>query len=311
MINKLLISLSLLMIVSCSTYDIAERHLNNKMKRADLVKTTWINAEVGDTIEYWDNNKTNKPALVLVHGFGATTKYQWDKQVKMLSEDYRLILPNLYHFGNTRPGSDKFSIGDQVDLVESLVNHLKIDEFSLIGVSYGGIISIELANNHKERIKQLVIFDSPIKFMDTSDIRDVTDTFAVTSVEELFVPDTPDGLNKLMFLATGKKSRVPKSFLTGFHKEMYLRNLDNMRALITDMIGDIQEFQTHEYDLDMPVLLIWGENDLVVPAERGKLLQEHIGENARYHVIKNSAHMPNLTKVKKFNALLEEFLTTN
>ena len=36
----------------------------------------------GDTIEYWDN-ETDKPALVLVHGFGATTRFQWFKQVEM------------------------------------------------------------------------------------------------------------------------------------------------------------------------------------------------------------------------------------
>lgn len=296
------------MLVSCSTYKIAERHLNRKMKNADLVKTTWINSEVGDTIEYWDNNKLDRPTMVLVHGFGATTKYQWEKQVKMLREDYRLILPNLYHFGNTRPGSEKFDIDDQVELIESLVNHLEIDEFSLIGVSYGGLISIEFANTNKEKVKELVIFDAPIKFMDSTDINAVTNYFDVPSIEELFVPSEPKGLKTLMFLATGKKSIIPKAFLKEFHEEAYGKNLENMRSLISSLIGGLEEYKTREYDLEMPILLIWGENDMVVQADRGKRLQEHLGDNAKYHVIKNSAHMPNMTKPKAFNALLSEFL---
>jgi pimeloyl-ACP methyl ester carboxylesterase len=311
MINKLLISISVLMLVSCNTYKIAERHLDKKMGKADLVKAIWINEAVSDTVEYWDNKKLDKPVMVLVHGFGATTKYQWDKQVKMLSENYRLVLPNLYHFGKTRPGSEKYSVADQVDLVHNLIMHLEIEDYSLMGVSYGGLISMELANEFKNEVKQLIVFDAPIKYMDSNDINVVKNHFDVPSIEELFVPEDPEGLKKLMFLATGKKSRLPKWMYNEFHKEAYLSNLENMRGLITSLIDGLEEYQSHDYDLEIPILLIWGENDMVVTADRGKMLQEHIGENAQYHVIGNSAHMPNMTKSKKFNSILAEFLIEN
>lgn len=295
-------------LLSCNTFKIAERHLDKKMEKSDLTKSIWINSEVGDTVEYWDNKKMDKPVLVLVHGFGASTKYQWAKQVKVLTENYRLILPNLYQFGNTKPGSEKCGVEDQVDLVHSLIEFLELREYSLMGVSYGGLIGIELANEYQSEIDKLIILDAPIKYMDSTDINTVTAYFNATSIEELFVPSAPEGLKTLLFLATGKKSHLPKGAFKSFHEEVYLKNLDEMRSLITEMMGSLEEYQERKYELEMPILLIWGEGDKVIPAGRGRKLKEHLGENASFHSIKKTAHMPNMTKHKEFNALLLEFL---
>ncbi|NRA10793.1 MAG: hypothetical protein HRT57_02410 [Crocinitomicaceae bacterium] len=54
--------------------------------------------------------------------------------------------------------------------------------------------------------------------------------------------------------------------------------------------------------------MIWGEGDKVLSADRGEMLKNHLGDNASLHIIENSAHMPNLTKHKEFNALLLNFL---
>jgi pimeloyl-ACP methyl ester carboxylesterase len=297
----------MLMLFSCSTYKIAERHLDRKMHRASLAINTWVDTVTGDTIEYWDNN-SDKPAMVLVHGFGASTKYQFSDQVKVLSEKYRLILPNLYHFGNTRPGSEKYTVQNQVELVEHLVEHLELENYTLCGVSYGGLISIEYALKHEAAIEKLVLFDAPIKFMDSSDISTVKDYFQVPSIEELFVPEKPEGLKKLLFLATGKNTPLPKAVFNEFHENAYANNLEDKRQLITELIGGLEEYQTHTYELDLPILLIWGEDDMVVPVDRGKLLKEHLGDNAELHIIKKSAHMPNMTKTRKFNTILMEFL---
>tara|TARA_R110002072_G_scaffold303134_1_gene495180 strand:+ start:98 stop:1057 length:960 start_codon:yes stop_codon:yes gene_type:complete len=297
-------------LVSCSGYKIAERHLNGKMKRFDLVQLTWVNELNGDTVEYWDNSNLDKPVMLLVHGFWATSKYQFDKQIKMLTEDYRIVMPNLYHFGNTRPGSEKYSIQDQVDLLINLLQELKIETYSLMGVSYGGLIGIELANMNKDKVNQMILFDAPIKYVDTNDINSITDFYNAPSIEELFVPEKPEGLKKLILLATGKKSHLPKILFMEFLKEAYTYNLLDKRALITSMINGLEEYQSRHYEFDIPILLIWGEDDMVVSASKGLLLQKHLGIKCKYHVIKKAAHMPNMTNSKEFNSLLYNFLNS-
>lgn len=295
-------------LISSQVYKLSEKHIGKKMdKGAMKLYTTFVK---GDSIEYWDNSR-DKPVIVLVHGFGASTKYQWFKQVEWLSKNYRIIMPNLLHFGNTRPGAPKYKVSDQVEMVESLIDHLNIDKYTLCGVSYGGLISMELAVKFPLRVERLIAFDAPVKYIHKSDVENVKERFDVASIEELFAPNDERGLKKLMYLATSKKIIFPASWMREFYNELYAVNLEDKRKLITELINGLEEYASHDYPLEMPVLLIWGSNDPVVPSERSQLLQEHIGENAKCVVIKNGGHMPNLTKTKIFDKVIKDFLLIN
>jgi pimeloyl-ACP methyl ester carboxylesterase len=297
--------MALLTLFSCDIYKVANKHIDKKMEDASLkLKTAIVE---GDTIEYWDN-ELDKPVLLLVHGFGASTKFQWFKQVGWLAEHYRIVMPNLLHFGNTRPGKQKFEVADQVDMVHNLISSLNIETYSVCGVSYGGLVSLELAVNYPKGIEKVIAFDTPVKYMYAEDLDTVCKRFDVPSVEELFAPSDEKGLKKLMYLASMKKSIVPAGWMTDFYQALYAVNLEDKRKLITQSIAGLEEYSKHEYNLDIPVLLIWGDNDPVVPVDRGVLLSEHIGKNAKLEIIKNGAHMPNLTKRRQFDRILKAFL---
>ena len=145
MLKSLSIFILLMGLISCSTYKIAERHLNGKMRKADM-SLHFDTVESRGDIEYWDSADSTKPALLLVHGFGASTKYQWYKQVKLLSGKYRVIAQNLNFFGRTVPDSADYTIAGQVATLEALLTHLQVDTCVLMGVSYGGLVSAEFAN---------------------------------------------------------------------------------------------------------------------------------------------------------------------
>lgn len=100
--------------------------------------------------------------------------------------------------------------------------------------------------------------DAPVKYIDSADINTVMGYFNTTSIEELFVPAKPEGIKTLLYLATGKKSHLPKGVFKSFHEEVYLKNLNQMRCMITDIMGSLEEYQEREYKLEMPILLIWG-----------------------------------------------------
>lgn len=292
-------------LLSCNSYRLVERHIDKKMSSAELVIKTEVIS--GDTIEYWDNN-ADKPVAMLIHGFGASTKYQWYEQVKTLSKDYRVIAPNLFHFGNSRPGTAKFEIKHQMELVHNLVEHLGIERMNLFGVSYGGLVSMEYAQNFESKLNKLIVFDAPVKYMYEKDIDTICKRFDVESVQDLFVPTDAKELKKLLYLALGKKSPVPNFMLKAFYDNVYSQNHKNKRELMTTLLAGLEEYAGHTYDFNTPTLLIWGDTDMVVPVERAPLIKRHIGENAELQIIKNGAHMPNLTKTKQFNRIVKEFL---
>jgi pimeloyl-ACP methyl ester carboxylesterase len=310
--HKLLIALvaNLLMFsfISCNVYKLAEKHIGKKMDAASL--QLYKEVIKGDSVEYWDT-KTDKPVMLLIHGFGASTKYQWYNQVEYLSEKYRVIMPNLLYFGTTRPENPRYEISDQVTLVNNLMNHLGINKYTVCGVSYGGLITMELAVQNQDKIEKVIAFDAPVKFIQASDIVSVKNKFEVETIEELFAPSNPKGLKKLLYLATIKKSIVPASWLQEFYDDLYGVDLEHKRKLMTHLLAKTEEYTSHEYKLHMPVLLIWGSNDPVVPVRTGILLKEHIGENAQLEIIKNGAHMPSMAKKKKFDKIVKSFLEIN
>jgi pimeloyl-ACP methyl ester carboxylesterase len=294
--------------LSSSVHRITERHIDKKMKRGSLeLKTINIG---GDHIEYWDNsdNAKDKPAIVLIHGFGTSTKYQWFRQIKILKDDYRILMPNLFHFGNSKPGTEKFELKDQVELVHDLIMELKIEKYTICGISYGGLVGIELANNYKNEIDQLIIFDAPIKFVHADDIINVCKFFEVESVEKLFVPDDESGVKIHMYLVFGIKFRLPDVVFRKLYNEAYAGNREDKRMLMTTLLNNIDDYANHEYSIDVPTLLIWGEDDKVIPFDRAEKLNNYLGETAVLHKIKNAAHMPNLSKPSKVNKLLKDFL---
>lgn len=290
---------------SCNSYKVVEKQIHKKMDSAGMeLKLKEIS---GDIIEYWDN-ESDMPVIVLVHGFGATTMYQWYRQIDELQEKYRVVMPNLFHFGKSVPGSEKFQIDDQVDMVHALLKELNISEYIICGVSYGGLVSLELANKFPSEVNKIILFDTPIKFMKASDIHDVCAYFDVNSVEELFVPEHHRGLKKLMYLASGKKSIVPAFMLKGFYEKNYARNFSDKRKLMSALLSGLEEFSKREYKVTVPTLIVWGEHDKVVPLERGRVLSNYLGDNAEFHVINDAAHMPNVSHYKEFNQILTDFL---
>jgi pimeloyl-ACP methyl ester carboxylesterase len=307
MFVRFLMLLMIMSFVSCSTYKIAEGYLNRKMKRAGLTLHT-CDMETEAQVEYWDSGDTTKPALMLVHGFGATTKYQWYKQVKVLSKKYRVIAPNLNYFGRTVPKSPDYTVQGQVIVMEYLLEHLELKEVTLMGVSYGGVVVMEFLEQTDRSVPAVVLFDTPVKYADNSDIEAVKNYFEAPSIEELFVPSEPSGINKLLYLATGKRRHIPKGMLRDFHEHAYAYNLEDKRKLISGLLGEMEILQKREYHVNVPILLIWGSQDRVVPLRTGKQLENYLKPNARLEVIDGAAHMPNMTHAKVFNNLVISFL---
>ncbi len=80
------------------------------------------------------------------------------------------------------------------------------------------------------------------------------------------------------------------------------------REQLQNALYAVREYEQHEYHLPMPVHLIWGEYDELIPPERGKLFQEHLNGNATLDIIKDGGHMPNMNKKRVFNRLLKKYV---
>ena len=61
-------------------------------------------------------------------------------------------------------------------------------------------------------------------------------------------------------------------------------------------------------EIEIPVLIVWGRDDLLVPVEDADKYAQLIGANARVVVFEDTGHVPMLERPSRFNELLRGFL---
>ena len=108
-------------------------------------------AEVNGTRLYYES-RGKGPAVVLLHG-GLNDSRLWDAQMKSLSKRFRVVRYDLRGFG--RSNAEPVEFWPTEDL-RALLDFLKIEKASLVGLSLGGIVAADFALEHPERVERLV-----------------------------------------------------------------------------------------------------------------------------------------------------------
>ncbi|MEM7342319.1 MAG: alpha/beta hydrolase [Actinomycetota bacterium] len=104
------------------------------------------------------------PAVVLLHGFGATGSVNWGSMIGDLAERYRVVaLDHRGHGRGIRP-DEPFTLEDCADDVVALLDVLRIRRAVLVGYSMGGAIAQLAAHRHPRRIAGLVFLASAARF---------------------------------------------------------------------------------------------------------------------------------------------------
>ena len=98
----------------------------------------------GHQIFVIDEGDKNLPVILLIHGF-PTSSWDFEAIWNSLNEDYRVICLDLLGFGfSDKPNKPNYTIHRQADLVETVVNHLRIKQFHILAHDYGVTVAQEL-----------------------------------------------------------------------------------------------------------------------------------------------------------------------
>jgi pimeloyl-ACP methyl ester carboxylesterase len=221
----------------------------------------------GLNIHYTDTGPRDRPVLLLLHGFGSNLQ-TWDVWSKKLEQNFRVIRLDLPGFGLTG-ASPVHDYSEQNDLatLTRFVNKLGLSSFSVVGHSMGGKMAWNLAAAEPDRVKALVLM-APDGFPDAKDIG--SRPYEMPSVM---------GLMKFCL----PKFLVRKSIEPAFFNPKALtdplvnRYYDMLRApgvreailqrgnqtIYTDPVPRLKK-------ITAPTLLIWGEQDLLIPSSNAK-----------------------------------------
>lgn len=104
------------------------------------------------------------PPVVFLHG-NPTSAYLYRHLIDALAPSRRCIAPDYLGFGRSdkpaaRPPSFSYRPPDHATHVEALLNHLDLDDVTLVLHDWGGPIGLSYALRHPERVRRLVLFNT-------------------------------------------------------------------------------------------------------------------------------------------------------
>ena len=242
------------------------------------------------------------PDLVLVHGLAANRAFWYGAYALPLAKHFRITLFDIRGHGySERPATGYTPTIMAADLA-GLVDDLKIEQFSLVGHSFGGTLSLEYACTHPERVKRLAILDSKINRLQEkqllSDSPHLT-PFEIEACERTGLDWTQEhqvGLKFLEVLARqrveGFESKAKDTFKPFGEGRGALRTAKQWLELIENTTA-IKDFSVPGVEADaiaklaMPMLLMYGEHSRCMPSLRA---MRSLLPNAQVELVPNGGH---------------------
>jgi pimeloyl-ACP methyl ester carboxylesterase len=244
------------------------------------------------------------PAVLLLHAFPLNAG-MWDEQFATLGDRYRVIAPDLKGFGGSDAPGDRsqYTMDSYADELAALLDSLGVNKAVVAGLSMGGYVAFAFLRRHKDKVAALVLADTRAE------------------------ADPPEGVEKRsgqqkMIESEGTAgliSALPGALLGSTTNESRPEVVERAKKLMDNppegFIGALEAMKIRPDStsdlsgIDVPTLVIVGEQDGVTPPDAARKIHEHVGGSTLV-VLPDAGHLSNLEVPDAFNRALEEFLKT-
>jgi pimeloyl-ACP methyl ester carboxylesterase len=265
--------------------------------------------ELPDGVVHYElGGQVDGPIVVLVHGF-SVPYFIWDPTFKALCDaGFWVLRYDLYGRGY----SDRPEVTYNVDLYDKqlidLLNALGFKEhINPVGLSMGGVLAANFADRHPERVSKLALFDPagfPLGFSLALKV------LLLPGIGELLFNQIKDQNLENSIARYIYEPRHIREFIDQYSPQMQYRGF--RQALLSTLRSGFMEKGKDTYkrigESELPVLLVWGEEDKTVPFRHSKKFLKMIPQ-IEFHPIKESGHIPHYEKAEEVNPILIEFLS--
>ncbi len=244
-------------------------------------------------------------ALILLHA-GYLDATMWDDQFLFFANHgYRVIRFDSYAHGKTIDGKNAPFLHE---LVKTLVDSLSLQRVNIMGVSLGGVSSIEFALNHPDMINKMILVSTGINGYNWSK-------------DKLFVPNLS---KQIEYINNNDTSNAAEIFLKSWFDGPY-RTPDQLpveervkckniilkrfkdHSMRKNALTSYPKAITHCGDIQTKTLILVGDQDMPSIKDISSLLNENIKNSIRTD-LNGVGHMMNLENPEEFNKTVLTFL---
>jgi pimeloyl-ACP methyl ester carboxylesterase len=254
------------------------------------------------------------PALILLHGFGASV-FSWREVLEPLATDRLVVAFDRPAFGLTeRPlppypdDTNPYAPESQVDITIGLLDKLGIERAVLVGNSAGGSIAMLTALEHPQRVAALILVDPAVYNGGGAPAwaRPLLKLPQIRRLGPLFVRSIQDRGLDLIETAWHDSSLITPDVIEGYSLPLQADNWDRALWELTSASRE-SKLSSSLDELQIPVLVITGDDDRIVPTADSIRLAGEI-DGAELVVLENCGHLPQEECPQAFLEAAQEFL---
>lgn len=253
------------------------------------------------------------PVLLLIHGMAGRLE-NWRAVIEPLARHYTVLAPDLPGHGESAPGAGDYSLGALAAGLRDLLIALGHDRATLVGHSLGGGIAMQFSYQFPETMERLVLVSSGGLGPEASAILRA----AALPGAELFIAATAAvgstvgtrvarGLSAVGLRFNADVAEVARGYASLVDRGRRTAFLATLRGVV-----DIGGQRIHAGDRlylgeGVPVLIVWGARDPIIPVRHGESAHEAI-PGSRLEIFEDVGHLPQLEAPARFASVLEQFI---
>jgi non-heme chloroperoxidase len=264
----------------------------------------------GDIILYYEDHGSGHP-VILIHGYPLDGT-SWEKQTAaLLSAGHRVIAYDRRGFGKSSQPTTGYNYDTFAADLHTLVAHLRLGRFSLVGFSMGGgEVARYVGRYGSKSVDKVAIVSGVPPFL-------------------LKTPDNADGVDGSVFAGIERAVRADRyAFFVEFFKNFY--NTDVLLgkrvsqqavdaswnvAVASSPTASVacvptwhEDFRRDVARIDIPALVLHGDADRILPIGASGQRTAKLIEGARFVVVKDGPHAIIWTHAEEVNSELVNFL---
>jgi pimeloyl-ACP methyl ester carboxylesterase len=259
-----------------------------------------------DTFIYLTNNQITKPTMLLLHGFSAD-KTIWLKFARHAGKDFNLIIPDLLGHGDIPYSTQQnYSAFTQAKYVRRFIYAIGLKgSITIVGNSMGGMIGAILNSNIQGNDQVLSTQNSQPdadSYFNTSvtienlvliDPAGAKSEFAMQNIAlctSHFIHRTTQESFDFYKFVMHKPPFMPPSVLAYISQTNYLQKQQQYQHMFADFFNPSEFFDKAMQSRCKKVLLIWGEQDQLLPVQESSHWQKLLP--CETYILPYIGHMP-------------------
>ncbi|MFD2615616.1 alpha/beta fold hydrolase [Paenibacillus gansuensis] len=237
--------------------------------------------------------------VLLLHGFCGSSRY-FEKFIPLLSGDYRIIAPDLRGHGQSSVPQGPYAIEAMAADIRGLMEALNIEKAHLLGHSLGGYITLAFAEAYPELLNSFGLIHST-GYPDTEEGKAARGK-AIEAIRRDGMAPFMDGLAPKLFASSHRAARLDALEET---KRIGTETDPEGAASTAAAMRDRPDRTAVIAETPMPVLLVAGGEDAVIPPEKTFSATGHRITQAR---LESAGHMSMMETPRQLAAVVREFL---